>query len=179
MFRQFATMAIRRAIARQGFRSFVTNPPRPLRIVSRFRALLVTEDGFCRIVDIQNVLMVEKLVEDILLMPRKPCVQLLFVGVFELAAHAVLADDPPEPRQRRKHRVVAQPVDVDMPREAADYRKNCRAYNIANRRRIWACIVKRRILNEPVEKPARLQIGHKVGEPAPLRDLRFAVPAHV
>ena len=29
MFHQLATMAMSRAIARHGFRSFVTNPPRP------------------------------------------------------------------------------------------------------------------------------------------------------
>jgi hypothetical protein len=62
---------------------------------------------------------------------------------------------------------------VNIPGEATDYRKNCRVYDIANFRGVWACIVERYILNEPVEKPARLQIGDKVSEPAPLRDFRF------
>ena len=117
--------------------------------------------------------MVEKLVEHILLMPREPSVQFLFVGVFECTAHTVLTDDQSESQQCCEHRIVAQPVDVNIPGEATDYRKNCRVYDIANFRGVWACIVERYILNEPVEKPARLQIGHKVSDPATLRDLRF------
>ena len=58
-------------------------------------------------------------------------------------------------------------------------RKNSCAYDIAHFRRVWACIVERRILDEPVEKSARLQVGHKVGEPAPLHDLRFEISAYV
>ena len=39
--------------------------------------------------------------------------------------------------------------------------------------------MKRRVLDESVEESTRLQIGHEVRQPSPLRDLRFRMPADV
>ena len=50
----------------------------------------------------------------------------------ERAPYAVLADDPPKSEQRRKRRVVSQPVDVDVPRKSADDREHGRADDVAD-----------------------------------------------
>jgi hypothetical protein len=96
----------------------------------------MAEDGFYRIVDITDILMVEKFMKDIFLMSRKPSIQFLFICGIERTAYTVLADDPSEPQQRRKHSIIAQSVDRDIPRETADDRKDCRAYDIAHVRSV-------------------------------------------
>ena len=50
----------------------------------------------------------------------------------EPSSYAVLADDPPKSEQRRKRRVVSQPVDVDVPRKSADDREHGRADDVAD-----------------------------------------------
>ena len=150
-----------------------------LRIVACFRTLLMAEDRFYCIVDIKDILMLKKLIKDIFLMLCKLGIQFLFVCCFERTANTVLADNTSKTQQRRKNRIIAQPVDMDIPRESADDCKNSCAYDIADFLSVWTCIVEWSILDELVEEPARFQVGHKVGEPAPLGDLRFRVPAHV
>ena len=134
-----------RAVARHGFRSFVTNPPRPYWFLCprfsashmfpsppQLRAFPVSEDRLYGIVDVDYVLEGWQSVEDVLLVSREPCVQLATVSRLERAPYAVLADDPPRSGQCRKHRVVSQPVDVDVPRRSADDREHGRADDVAD-----------------------------------------------
>ena len=71
----------------------MTRTPRLLRIVSSFCPLLVTEDRFYRIINIKNMLVVEKFVENIFLVSRKPSVQFLFICGFEGSTYTILVDD--------------------------------------------------------------------------------------
>ena len=120
MFHRLATMAMSRAIARHGFRSFVANPPRPYWFLCprfsashmfpsppQLRAFPVSEDRLYGIVDVDYVLEGRQSVEDVLLVSREPCVQLATVSRLERAPYAVLADDPSKAEQRREHRVVS------------------------------------------------------------------------
>ena len=150
-----------------------------LRAVSGLRTFLMAEDGLHRVVDVEDVLVGEEPVEDVPLVPREPGVQLPPVCGLERAPDAVLADDAAEPEQRREHGVVPQPVDVDVSREAADDGQDGRADDVPDLGRVGAPVAERGVPDEPVEEPARLQVGHEVGEAAPLRDLRSGIPAHV
>ena len=192
MFHQLATMAMSRAIARHGFRSFVTNPPQPYWFLCprfsashmfssppQLSAFLVSEDRLYGIVDVDYVLEGQQSVEDVLLVSREPRVQLATVSRLERAPYAVLADDPPKSEQCRKHRVVSRPVDVDVPRKSADDREHGRADDVADIGGVRTRVMKRRVLDESVEETARLQIGNEVRQPSPLRDLRFRTPADV
>ena len=78
-----------------------------LRIVAELRAFLMPEDGLDGVVDVEHVLMCDQPFEDILRMPREPCVQFAPVRRLERAPYAVLADDPSKAEQRREHRVVS------------------------------------------------------------------------
>ena len=120
----------------------VARASRLLRIVTEFRAFLVPEDRLYGIVDVDDILVGQQFVEDILLVPCEPRVQLAAVRSLERAPHAVLADDPSETEQRREHRVVPQPVDVHVPREAADDREHGRADDVADIGSIRTRVVK-------------------------------------
>ena len=157
----------------------VTRTSRLLRIVAQLRAFLVAEDRLDGIVDVDDILVRQQPVEDIFLVSREPRVQFAPVGRFERAPHAVLADDPSEAEQRRKHRVVSQSVDMHVPCEAADDREHGRADDVADIGSVRARVMKRGVFDEPVEQPTCLQIGYEVRESAPLRDLGFLIPADI
>ena len=103
-----------------------------MRIVAQLRAFLVSEDRLYGIVDVGYVREGRQSVEDVLLVSHEPCVQLATVSRLERAPYTVLADDPPKSEQCRKHRVVSQPVDVDVPRKSADDREHGRADDVAD-----------------------------------------------
>ena len=84
-----------------------TSTPSEMRIVAQLRAFLVPEDRLYGIVDVDYVLEGQQSVEDVLLVPREPRVQLATVSRLERAPYAVLADDPSKAEQRREHRVVS------------------------------------------------------------------------
>ena len=62
----------------------------------------------------------------------------------------------PKSEQCRKHRVVSQPVDVDVPRKSADDREHGRAGDVADIGGIRTRVMKRRVLDESVEETTRL-----------------------
>ena len=68
---------------------------------------------------------------------------------------------------------------MDVPRKSADDRGHGRADDVADIGGVWTRVMKRRVLDESVEESTRLQIGHEVRQPSPLRDLRFRMPADV
>ena len=77
-------------------------------------------------------------------------------------ARARFSDDPPKSEQRRKRRVVSQPVDVDVPRKFADDLEHGRADDVADIGGIRTRVMKRRVLDESVEETTRFQIGNEV-----------------
>ena len=157
----------------------VARASRLLRIVAEFRAFLMSEDRLDGVVDVERVRVVEQLVEDVLFVSREPRVQFALVRRLERSPHAVLADDAAEPEQLREYRVVSKPIDVGIPCEPADDCEDGCADDVADPGRVRARIAERGVYDEPVKEAACLQVGHEIGEPAPLRDLRFRTPGYV
>ena len=135
-------------------------------VVSEFRPFLMAVDGLDGVVDVEDVLEREEDLVHLALVARQPLVQLPLRASLERPAHGGVGDDLVKAEQLLGGLVVADGLDVDVPRLPEQDRKNRSADDVALRAGVVARVFDGKVRAQPVEQPRRLQERREVDEPA-------------
>ena len=128
-------------------------------------------------VDVEDVLEREEDFVHLALVARQPLVQLPLRASPERPAHGGVRDDLVKAEQLLRGLVVADGLDVDVPRLPEQDRKNRSADDVALRAGVVARVLDGEVCAEPVEEPRRLQERREVDEPAHRGDAGSGRPA--